>query len=234
MNLSNIYNEKMLMEIIEALPLAICVFDRDRTVLLANGKLIEFTGKTAAQLIGDVGGKALGCIHHDDVPQGCGFGKDCMGCKLRTTVYDALETNQPQTMIETTMVFKDLGEKKLRISANPIGLSTGDAVILAIEDTTQAKIFEQTKIEKERLDAVIKTAGAVCHEINQPLMCIMGYSEFLLDDINPENEQYANLMEIKTQAERLGAITKKLMTITRYKTKNYLKGSILDIENAST
>lgn len=234
MNLSNVYSEKMLMQIIEALPLAICVLDREQTVVLINKKTLEFTGKANDQLIGNVGGNALGCVHHNDVPKGCGFGKDCMRCKLRTSLLDALASKQPQTMIETTMVFKDLGEKKLRISATPISLSTGDAVLLAIEDTTQAKIFERTKMGKNRLDAVIQTAAAVCHEINQPLMCIMGYSEFLLDEISPDSEHYANLMEIKKQAERLGETTRKLMTITRYKTKNYLRGSILDIENAST
>lgn len=109
----NTYNETMLMEIIEALPLAICVFDRERNVLLANKKTLQFTGKKADQLISIICGMAFGYIHHDDVPEGCGFGKNCMQCKLRTTVYDALETNLPQTIVETTMVFKGLGERKL-------------------------------------------------------------------------------------------------------------------------
>lgn len=233
MEIPNIYSKKMLIQIIEALPLAICVFDRDLNVLLTNKKTLQFTGKTGAQLLNTICGKALGCINHDDVPEGCGFSKDCVRCKLRAAVLGTLAKGEPQTMIETTMTFKNLGEKNLRISATPIALSNENTVLLAIEDTTQAKIYEQTKMEKERLDAVIQTAGAVCHEINQPLMCIIGYSELLLDEINQDSKHYTNLIKIKKQAERLGETTRKLMNITRYRTKNYLRESILDIENAS-
>lgn len=233
MNNSKIYTPEWLMEIIDALPLAISIFDQDRIVVLANKKTLEFTNKSSENLLGDIGGKAFGCIHHDDVPQGCGFGKDCLKCKLRTTLFHTMETRLPQTMVETTMVFKNLGEKHLRISSTPIILTSGDAVLLAMEDITQAKNHEQTKLEKEKLSAVIETAGAVCHEMNQPLMCILGYSEFLLDEISQDSTQYAHLMEIKNQVERLGEITRKLMSVTRYKTKPYLKGNIIDIEKAS-
>ena len=234
MNKSQNYTPKGLMEIIDALPLAISVFDNERTVVLANKKTLEFTNKSAKNLIGNIGGKAFGCIHHDDVPQGCGFGKACLRCKLQEILFNTMETKIPQTMVETTMIFNNIGEKHLRISSTPIVLTSGDAVLLAIEDITQAKNHEKTILEKEKLSAVIETAGAVCHEINQPLMCILGYSELLLDEITPDNAQYENLMEIKTQVERLGEITRKLMSVTRYKTKPYLKGNIIDIEKASS
>jgi len=37
----------------------------------------------------------------------------------------------------------------------------------------------------------------------------------------------------KKQVGRLGSITNKLMTITRYKTKGYLSAEIIDIDAAS-
>lgn len=87
--------------------------------------------------------------------------------------------------------------------------------------------------EKEKLQGVLEMAGAICHELNQPLMAISGYSELLLMDIPENKSQHTNLRKIKEQVDRLGEITRKLMKITKYKTKSYLNGSIVDINEAS-
>jgi len=87
--------------------------------------------------------------------------------------------------------------------------------------------------EKEKLQTVLEMAGMVCHEINQPLMTIAGYSEMLLMETDEHSDQYPTLKVIKEQSDRLGKITQKLMKITKYKTKGYLKGNIIDLEKAS-
>lgn len=88
-------------------------------------------------------------------------------------------------------------------------------------------------LEKEKLQVIIETAGMICHEINQPLMTISGYTEMLLEDYAENRELKPIIKIIKEQTERLGDITGKLMRITRYKTKGYLDGSIVDLETAS-
>lgn len=230
---SKIYTKESLLKVIDALPLAIAVIDSNRAVALANKLTYLFTNKDQLQLIGHVGGEAFGCVHHDDVPEGCGFGPECLKCKLRTTVYNTMEQKEPQHMVETVMIFKNHGERHLRISTLPMMLSKDDVVLLAIEDITEIKKHEQTAMEKEKLSAVIQTAGAVCHEMNQPLMVILGFADLLLEDLQEDGFQKENLKEIKNQVERLGSITRKLMTITRYKTKGYLNAEIIDIDAAS-
>ncbi len=230
---STTYTKEGLLEVIDALPLAIAVIDSNRTVALANKSTYLFTNKNQVQLIGHVGGEAFGCIHHDDVPEGCGFGPECLKCKLRTAVLVTMERKEAQHMVETVMIFKNHGQRHLRISTLPMMLS-GDAVILlAIEDITEVKKREQTEMEKEKLSVVIQTAGAICHEMNQPLMVIMGFAELLLEDLQEGNAQKEKVTEIKKQVERLGSITRKLMKITRYKTKGYLNAKIIDIDSAS-
>ena len=87
--------------------------------------------------------------------------------------------------------------------------------------------------EKEKLQGVLEMAGAVCHELNQPLMSVSGYSELLMMDFPGDNQLYANLEKIKREVDRMGKITKKLMKITKYEIKDYLKGKIIDINKAS-
>jgi sigma-B regulation protein RsbU (phosphoserine phosphatase) len=92
--------------------------------------------------------------------------------------------------------------------------------------------LQASLVEKEKLQGVIEMAGAVCHELNQPMQVISGLSELLqdrLDDNNIKND----LKTIHAQVMRLGKITRKLTGITSYKTKNYLTGKIIDIDKAA-
>lgn len=230
---SKIFTKEGLLGVINGLPLAVAVIDAERKVVLANRATYMFANKNESQLVGHVGGEAFGCIHHDDVPEGCGFGKDCLKCKLRMTVKDTMEKWKSYFMVETSMVFKLHGKRHLRITTQPLVLQGSKVVLLSIEDMTDAKKLEEITLEKEKFSAVVKTVGAICHEMNQPLTGILGFSELLIDELVEGQIQERNVLEIKKQAERLGTITKKLMTITRYKTKEYLKSEILDIDAAS-
>jgi DNA-binding response OmpR family regulator len=88
--------------------------------------------------------------------------------------------------------------------------------------------------EWEKLQGVLEMAGAVCHELNQPLQSISGYSELLLLDMNEDDTKYQMLQKIKSQVDRVAQLTRKIMKITRYQSKPYAGESrIIDIEYAS-
>ncbi len=88
-------------------------------------------------------------------------------------------------------------------------------------------------LEREKLQAVFETAGAVCHEMNQPLQVVSGITELLLLGIENTDPQYEKLKMLMEQTVRMGTITRKLMNITRYETKRHLKSVIVDIDKAS-
>ncbi len=96
---------------------------------------------------------------------------------------------------------------------NPI-----ENTIVTFVDNSLRDIVKQEKLEKEKLQGVLEMAGAICHEINQPLQAILGYSD-LFDP--PEAITANELKQIKDQATRIGEITKRLAQITRYKTIPY-------------
>jgi len=230
---SPVYTRESLLHIIESLPLVIAVIDKNRRVALANRKTYSFVNRDEGLLIGRVGGEAFGCVHHEDVPRGCGFGKECLKCKVREALLETLEKKKTINGVEAIMEFKGLGKRHLRISTSPMVMNHEDVALLSIEDMTEAKINEQSRLEKEKLAVVLKTIGGVCHELNQPLMVILGFSEMLLEDLPKDDVQRENILSIKEQADRLGSITHRLMSVTRFKTKNYLNGEIIDIDAAS-
>ncbi|MEW6671359.1 MAG: response regulator [Thermodesulfobacteriota bacterium] len=88
-------------------------------------------------------------------------------------------------------------------------------------------------LEKEKLQTVFETTGAVCHEMNQPLQVVSGVVELLMMDTKSNDPHYEKFKTLMEQTERMGEITNKLMKITRYETRKYLKTRIVDIDKSS-
>ena len=228
------YSKEGLLEIINALPLAICVIDKNRSVILANKVTFKFTNGKKDPLISQIAGKALGCVNHDKATQGCGFGENCSRCRLREAIAHTLETKTPRHMVETTMNFKEKGIRILRISTLPLNLDGEGVALLSIEDLTDASSHEKTRLEKEKLTAVLETAGAVCHELSQPLQVINGFCDILTEKKNLDPETAHALNAILKEVRRMGRLNHDLMHITRYETKPYLRSQIIDIEKSSS
>ena len=107
-------------------------------------------------------------------------------------------------------------------------------LLTRISSALSQKILIQKLLEEEKLDGMLEMAGAVCHELNQPLQVISGYSTLLMMDMAENHELYGYVTEIREQVERMAAITKKLMGITRYEACHYVgKTRIVDIDRAS-
>ena len=87
--------------------------------------------------------------------------------------------------------------------------------------------------EREKLQGVLEMAGAVCHELNQPLQVVSGYSEILLRNLPPGDPNGSSLKNIQAGIDRIGELTHRIMRITHYQTKPYLESRIVDIEQAS-
>ncbi len=108
------------------------------------------------------------------------------------------------------------------------------SLMVSIEIALHRHRSESERIYREKLQAVLETAGAICHELNQPMMAISGHTELLMDTIDQNDPVYPKIAKIKSQVERMGVITQKLMGITRYETKDYVQGDrIVDIEKSS-
>ncbi len=131
--------------------------------------------------------------------------------------------------------FELVRKDKSRFTAHMIITDSGkgtDRRIVTVADLSQLELAQEERMEKERLQGVLEMAGAICHEINQPLQTILGYTALfdLPDAVSPKA-----LEQIKTQADRIGKITRRLSNITRYKTMSYPgDATIVDIWGSSS
>ena len=99
-------------------------------------------------------------------------------------------------------------------------------------DISEHKRAEYERVQKEKLQGVIEMGGAVCHELIQPMQIVSLTSDLLLTDVKQDDSVYQDVRTIKEQTDRMGHITKKLMNVTKYETKDYLNGKIIDIDKA--
>jgi C4-dicarboxylate-specific signal transduction histidine kinase len=103
-----------------------------------------------------------------------------------------------------------------------------------LTDVTKEMRAEEERLQRERLEVSLQMAGAVCHELNQPIQGISGYAETLLRELPEGHAVRGRVARIMDLTERMAVITGKLTKITRYATKDYLKGiKIIDLDEAS-
>ena len=158
--------------------------------------------------------------------------KDCR--HFGRSAYDRLRTEK--TAVDD-VVFKRkdgttfIGHVKVR-GLDPVNPT--DKAIFTISDITRRKQAEADKVKTEKLQGVLELAGAVCHEMNQPLQALSNCTETLLMNCGENNPAHPKISKIMEFAGAMGGITKKLMRITTYETKDYLQGvRIIDIDKSS-
>lgn len=110
-----------------------------------------------------------------------------------------------------------------------------NGAIWIVDDITDQKEAESRLKDLARLQGVMSTVGAVCHEIAQPIQVIDNQLQMLQksEDLSPQLQERLEI--IKKENERLTSTTRKLRKISKYETMDYVSGiKILDIEKAST
>ncbi len=98
----------------------------------------------------------------------------------------------------------------------------------------QLEGVEMERVQNQKLQGVVEMAGAVCHELNQPIQTISGFTELMMMKADDENPLTAYARKIKKQVDRIGTITGKLMRVTAYRTKPHdATTQIIDIDEAA-
>jgi len=211
---NRLYRERI-QTIVDAVPCGIVVIE-------SAGHTIIDVNPMAAEMIG--------------LPSGEIIGRKCHGF---------IYPNEPEASADADMGRTGAGLEQILLRGDgtrvPIHKTVTEAVVdnreCSIEsfvDISEHKQAQRELIEKKKLQGVIEMAGAVCHEINQPIQVISGFCELIMMDADETSPFYEKLKIIRDQIWDMGSLTSKLMGITRYETKVHRDDKIIDIDRASS
>lgn len=87
---------------------------------------------------------------------------------------------------------------------------------------------------REKQAIVAELAGAAAHELNQPLTSVLGYAEMICRRVDEASPVQTAAATIRSEAERMAEIVRKIGRITRYETKSYVGAAkIIDLDRSS-
>ncbi len=88
----------------------------------------------------------------------------------------------------------------------------------------------EKKREQEKQETILAMAGTIAHELNSPIQVVLGNSQLLQDDFEPESEPYKELQTIIDNTKTIREIVKKISFLDRFTMKEYAgDAQIIDI-----
>ena len=125
------------------------------------------------------------------------------------------------------------GERELVVSlfASRMEDDTGEVsgLVLHFIDATEQKSLEVQFTQAQKVHAVGQLAGGIAHDFNNMLTAIIGFSDLLLARHGPDDPSFADIMQIKQNANRATNLVRQLLAFSR---KQKLKPVDLDIGHA--
>jgi PAS domain S-box-containing protein len=194
------------------------VTDTKGTIEYANPKCLEVTGYTNKELMGR-NASIFESGHH---------GKEFYNNMMNTIRAGKKWTGELYNKTKMETYYWEFA------AIAPIFNKTGAIThyVKVSEDITEVKNAQQENIKSHKLESILEMAGAICHELNQPLQVISGYSEILAGKLDNDPLITRAMKNIVVNINRIADITRKLGKITEYKTVHYLDEThIIDINN---
>lgn len=99
--------------------------------------------------------------------------------------------------------------------------------LAVLNDATRLKTLEAQFVQSQKMQAIGQLAGGIAHDFNNLLTAIAGHCDLLLLRHGTEDPEFADLEQIRQNANRAAALVSQLLAFSR---KQTLKPEQLDLE----
>ncbi len=104
-----------------------------------------------------------------------------------------------------------------------------DEVVVYAVDNTEQRMLETQFAQSQKMQAVGQLAGGVAHDFNNLLTAMTGYCDLLLQRHRAGDQSFADVMQIKQNANRAANLVRQLLAFSRQQT---LIPRVLDLTEA--
>ncbi|MCM0019016.1 MAG: PAS domain-containing protein [Tagaea sp.] len=124
-------------------------------------------------------------------------------------------------------------ETSVAVFARPLDDVAGaeGATILHFLDVTEQRRLESQFAQSQKMQAVGQLAGGVAHDFNNLLTAMIGFCDLLLLRHQPGDSSFADIMQIRQNANRAANLVRQLLAFSRQQT---LQPKVLDASEALT
>lgn len=137
--------------------------------------------------------------------------------------------NKPETALEVSLVSKQNKNIVVQMFASPYMGETG--VVLHFINVTERKNLEAQFTQSQKMQAVGQLAGGIAHDFNNLLTAMIGFCDLLLMRHRAGDPSFADIMQIKQNANRAANLVRQLLAFSRQQT---LQPKVMDVTDVIT
>jgi two-component system cell cycle sensor histidine kinase/response regulator CckA len=180
-----------------AAPIGIADVDRDGLVLTANPAFLKLVPRAKR------GAKLAEAVSGED----------------RNVLAQALADAFAGEMRPATAEASIEGDKNRAVQFTFVRLSGADNAAVAFAmDRTEKRELEVQLVQGQKMQAVGQLASGIAHDFNNVLTPIIGFADLLLAKMRPTDPSFADVMNIKQNANRAANLVRQLLAFSRRQT----------------
>ena len=207
-------SEHLLSLVLNTLPVAVQVMDRNGNMILSNPACRKIWGKVVKRGRRRYDSVQAYWVDTEELvkPEEWAStkarvsGESTLGQLMDIRAFDG----KVRTILNSSVPIVDQGEI--------IG------AVVVNEDVTERRLLEKRATQAQRLEAVALLAGGIAHDFNNLLTVISGCAELLDMEVTGDSRDLVG--EIREAAESAGALTKQLLTFSR---QSILQPKVLEL-----
>jgi len=192
---------QLLRTILDATPDFVSLQDRDSVYQAVNKAFCELVGKREDEIIGKT-----------DLDL---FKRKRAETDLKEDL-EILESGKPLIMENEILSAK--GRQWFHVVKIPVRDADGNIVGLLCSgrDITELKRVQEQLNHAQKMETVGELTAGIAHEINTPLGIVLGYSQLLIEDVDPGSQAYEDLKIMERQIKICKKIVSDLLKFSRH------------------
>ncbi len=141
------------------------------------------------------------------------------------------DSNRAPALLEVMIDGKDEAVASIYLARldDEHGFAAG--TICHVIDLTEQKRLETQFAQSQKMQAVGQLAGGIAHGVNNLLTAMIGFCDLLLVRHRPGDQSFADIMQVKQNANRAANLVRQLLAFSRQQT---LQPRVLNVADALT
>ena len=133
----------------------------------------------------------------------------------RARYLEALKEEGSVRDLEIMFQTKSGAQRVGLVSAEIIDIAGQKCAIAVFKDITERSLLEMQLRQAQKMEAVGQLSGGIAHDFNNLLGVILGYSDILETQLDPNSKLYKSAEQIKKAGQRAASLTRQLLAFSR-------------------